>query len=158
MLAKMKEMMERLATLHTTPISTSRSQAVRWAHCVDQNSRQPFRWNLDAEVRFKGDTEWSKICRVHRVLNLIAHWPSPLSALGKIFIWRNKSNKIWPLGIISYFQAGRMCDGDRKIWWFMVCYHGQPAASKFSSMEPKIFVQNPSTVPRPRVRRTPVFI
>ena len=29
MLAKMKEMMERLATLHTTPISTSRSQEVR---------------------------------------------------------------------------------------------------------------------------------
>ena len=28
-LAKMKEMMERLATLHTTPISTSRSQLVR---------------------------------------------------------------------------------------------------------------------------------
>ena len=42
MLAKMKEMMERLATLHTTPISTSRSQVVRCAHCTDQNSRQPF--------------------------------------------------------------------------------------------------------------------
>ena len=59
MLAKMKEMMERLATLHTTPISTSRSQAVRCAHCVDQNSRQPFRFNLNAEVRLEF-TGWSR--------------------------------------------------------------------------------------------------
>ena len=63
MLAKMKEMMERLAnsssllghvtgcravighlaTLHTTPISTSSSQAVRCAHCAAQKSRQPLR-------------------------------------------------------------------------------------------------------------------
>ena len=41
MLAKIKEMMERLAMLQTTPISTSRSQAVRLDHCLAQNSLQP---------------------------------------------------------------------------------------------------------------------
>ena len=41
MLAKMKEMMERLAMLQTTPISTSSNQAVRFDHCLAQNSLQP---------------------------------------------------------------------------------------------------------------------
>lgn len=46
MLAKMKEMMERLATLHTNPISTSSSQAVKLFHCAAQNSLHPFLWNM----------------------------------------------------------------------------------------------------------------
>ena len=44
-LAKMKEIMERLAMLHTTPISTSNSQAVRLDHCLAQNSLQPRFYN-----------------------------------------------------------------------------------------------------------------
>ena len=43
-LAKIKEMMERLAMLQTTPISTSSSQAVRFDHCLAQNSLQPRLW------------------------------------------------------------------------------------------------------------------
>merc|ERR1719471_1221227 len=46
MLAKMKEMMERLATLHTNPISTSSSQAVKLFHCAAQNSLHPFLFSL----------------------------------------------------------------------------------------------------------------
>ena len=39
--AKMNEMMERLATPHTTPISTSSSQLVSRAHCSRAQSRHP---------------------------------------------------------------------------------------------------------------------
>ena len=42
MLAKMKEMMERLATLQTTPISTSNNHEVRLDHWAAQNSLHPF--------------------------------------------------------------------------------------------------------------------
>ena len=163
MLAKIKEIMERLATLHTTPISTSRSQAVSWVHCVDQNSRQPFRWNLDAEVRFKGNTEWNGVLDMQSTQSFEFDHPLTFTfvstrhnihlakqieqnlASGDHFLFPGRPNVL-------------MCDGDRKIWWFMVYYHGQPASSKFSSMEPKIFVQNPSSIPRRSVRQSSIFI
>ena len=55
-LAKMKEMMERLAMLQTTPISTSSNQAVRFDHCLAQNSLQPRLWS-----RRRGELELTRL-------------------------------------------------------------------------------------------------
>ena len=74
-LAKIKEMMERLAMLQTTPISTSSSQAVRFVHCLAQNSLQPRLFN-----RRRGELELTRLL-------FLFEWTQHFSAGRLLFYW-----------------------------------------------------------------------
>ena len=98
MLAKIKEMMERLAMLQTTPISTSSNQAVRFDHCLAQNSLQPRLWS-----RRRGELELTRLL-------FLFQWTQQFSAghysagTAKM-LWRYElSSLTWPLQTIFYFQ------------------------------------------------------